>query len=67
MIFLKGIWSEFYDEKGKLIAKGITFFDKNEIEKIMGEQSIRIDGILQKTSSPKEIIDRNNMLILTNN
>lgn len=61
--FLRGSIIDVLDENGKKIAKGITNFSSNEIDKIKGLNTKEYESVLNHLAK-KEIIHANDLVIL---
>lgn len=54
------------NEKGQIIAKGVTNYSSEDILKIIGHDSKDIDTILGKKNLKPEVIHANKMVVLRN-
>lgn len=62
--FRAGALVNIRDEHGKVIARGLTAYDRNDIERIKGKRSVDIPFILGDRHF-NEVIHRDNMVLMT--
>ncbi|CAM3874894.1 glutamate 5-kinase [Litorimonas haliclonae] len=62
--FQKGEAIGIYDTSGVEVARGLSSYDSQDIQKIMGHQSDRIEGTLGYTNGPA-LIHRDNLVMIS--